>query len=413
MTTEHRSRHRPGGTMTTELVPRRLRLREVAKVAYSGPRSRRGRAVLSALGIAIGVAAMVGVLGISASSQAGVLAEIDKLGTNLLTASQGHELMGQTAKLPKTAPGMVSRIGPVTHVTPVAVLAANVFRNDHVPAIHTGGLTVDVARPDLLSTLGGTLRTGRFLPATTGAYPEVVLGAAAAQGLGIERIYQGERVWLGSHWFYVIGILNPLALAPEIDQAVLVGSGVATSLLGYDGSPTTIYLRADPEQIQSVWEVLANTVNPENSSEVTIARPSDALVARAVAKSAFTGLFLGLGALTLLVGGVGVANIMVIAVLERRSEIGLRRALGATRGQIRTQFIAEAGLLAIIGGLVGCCAGALATAAYATAKGWAVVVPPAAIGGGLGAAIAIGAVAGLLPAIRAARLDPTTALRTA
>lgn len=392
------------------IEPVRLPLREVARVAMSGPRSRRGRAVLSALGIAIGVAAMVGVLGISASSQAGVLAEIDQLGTNLLTARQGQNYMGEKARLPAAAPGMVSRIGSVTAVTSVARLTAHVYRNDHIPAIHTGGLTVEAAETDLLSTLGGTLRAGRFL---AGPYPEVVLGASAAANLGIDRVYPGERIWLGNHWFYVRGIMNPLALAPELDGAALVSPEAARALLGYDGSPTAIYVRSDPERTAALQAVLAQTVNPGRPSEVSLSRPSDALVARALAKSAFTGLFLGLGALTLLVGGVGVANIMVIAVLERRSEIGLRRALGATRGQIRTQFIAEAMLLAVAGGVAGCCTGALVTIVYATAQGWGVVIPPSALAGALGAAVVIGGVAGLLPAIRAARLDPTTALRTA
>ncbi|MFI6320366.1 ABC transporter permease [Nonomuraea sp. NPDC050556] len=385
-------------------------MNELIKIAASGLRARRGRALLSALGIAIGAAAMVGVLGISASSQAGVLAQIDELGTNLLTARQGQNYVGEKARLPAVAPGMVARIPSVTAVTSVARLAAHVYRNDHIPAIHTGGLTVEVAEPSLLSTLGGALRAGQFL---SGDLPEVVLGASAAANLGIDRIYPGERVWLGDHWFYVKGILQPLALAPELDGAALVGPAAARRLLGHDGTLTAIYLRSDPERTAAVQALLARTVNPNRPSEVSLSRPSDALVARAVAKTAFAGLFLGLGALTLVVGGVGVANIMVIAVLERRSEIGLRRALGATRGQIRVQFIAEATLLSGAGGLAGCCAGALVALVYGVARGWAVVVPLPALGGALGASLAIGAVAGLLPAIRAARQDPTTALRTA
>jgi putative ABC transport system permease protein len=123
-------------------------------------------------------------------------------------------------------------------------------------------------------------------------------------------------------------------------------------------------------------------------------------------------LLLGLGAISLLVGAVGVANIMLIGVLERRSEIGLRRALGATKSHIRMQFLSEAIVLAVLGGAAGVAAGALATALYASVKGWSVVVPALAWGGGFGIAVLIGATAGLLPALRAARLSPTEALWT-
>ena len=249
-----------------------------------------------------------------------------------------------------------------------------------------------------------------------------MLGAAAARRLGIDRLFPGERIWVGGMWFYVAGILNPAALAPEIDDSVLIGFPAAKTYLGYAsvvdgrpaiGNPTEIYVRADTNQVNAVYNVLASTANPENPSEVDVTQPSSTLTAEADTKGAFNGLFLGLGAIALLVGAIGVANIMVISVLERRSEIGLRRALGATKAQIRTQFLTEAILLALIGGATGIGAGALATAIYAHTKHWTTVIPALAWGGGIGAAILIGAIAGIVPAIRAARLSPTDALRTA
>jgi putative ABC transport system permease protein len=394
------------------LAPGKLRPSDLARVASVGMRTRRLRASLSALGIAIGVAAIVAVLGLSASSQAGLLAEIDRLGTNLLTVTTGQSFFGDVAELPLAAPAMIARIGPVLEVSETGSTSAAVYRSPLIPSVNTNALSVQAASLRLLPTVGATVATGRYLNAATAREPIAVLGAVAAQRLGIDRIFPGERIWLGGQWFYVAGILTPAGLAPEIDTSVLVGFAAAARYLGFDGHATTVYVRAETSQVEAVQSVLAATANPQAPNEVNVSQPSATRVARAAAQGALNGLFLGLGAVSLLVGAVGVANIMVISVLERRSEIGLRRALGATKGHIRTQFLAEAVLLSLVGGLAGVAAGSLATAVYATTKHWAVVVPAVAWAGGFGAALAIGAIAGLLPALRAARLAPTDALRT-
>jgi putative ABC transport system permease protein len=396
----------------TTLETRRLRFADIARIASVGIRTRRVRASLSALGIAIGVAAIVAVLGLSASSQAGLLAEIDKLGTNLLTVQNGQTLTGQPAELPIQAPGMIARIGPVQQVQETFATGVTVYKSPLIPAINTNGLSVQAASLDLPRAVGTTIAEGSFLNAATAHEPVAVLGAQAAQLLGIDRIYPGERIWLGGMWFYLAGILKPAVLAPEIDASVLVGVPAAERYLGSDGHPSTIYVRTVTSQTAAVQSVLAATANPESPEDVSVSQPSAALTARADAQGALNSLFLGLGAVSLLVGAVGVANIMLIGVLERRSEIGLRRSLGATKGQIRTQFLSEAILLSLLGGAAGVTAGAIATVVYASTKHWTAVVPTSAWAGGLAAAILIGAIAGLLPAIRAARLSPTEALRT-
>jgi putative ABC transport system permease protein len=395
------------------LEPARLRPADVARVASVGLRTRRLRAALSALGIAIGVAAVVAVLGLSSSSQAGLLAEIDRLGTNLLTVTNGTGVFGQAQELPTVAPAMIRRIGPVTNVADTGSTGVPAYRNPFIPAVQTNALSVQAATLNLPPAVGTTVARGTFLNAATQSEPVAVLGAAAAQRLGIDRVLAGERIWVDRRWFYVAGILQPALLAPEIDSSILVGFPAAATYLGFDGHPTTVYVRAATDRVAAVQAVLGATANPEHPDAVNVSQPSAALVARAQAKSALTGLFLGLGAVALLVGGVGVANIMVISVLERRSEIGLRRALGATRGQIRTQFLSEALLLSAAGGAIGVALGVIATAVYASTKHWSITVPALGWGGGLGAALAIGAVAGFLPAMRAARLSPTDALRTA
>ena len=394
------------------LVPARLRPADMARVASVGLRTRRLRASLSALGIAIGVAAIVAVLGLSASSQAGLLAEIDRLGTNLLTVTNGQTLFGKTAELSTTAPAMIARIAPVTQVESTGTVTANAYRSPYIPAIHTNALSVRAASLGLPAAVGTTVAQGGWLNAATAKQPVAVLGAAAAQRLGIDRVFPGERIWVGGRWFYVAGILKPAVLTPEIDSSIMIGFPAAQHYLSFDGHPSTIYVRARTDQVNAVQGVLAATANPDAPSQVNVSQPSAALVARAKAKGALNSLFLGLGAISLLVGAVGVANIMLIGVLERRSEIGLRRALGATRGQIRAQFLAEAILLAILGGAAGVGAGVAATAIYSSTKHWATTVPTIAWAGGFGAALAIGAIAGLLPALRAARLAPTEALRT-
>jgi putative ABC transport system permease protein len=375
-----------------------------------GLRTRKLRAGLSALGIAIGVAAIVAVLGLSQSSSAGLRDEIAKLGTNLLSVTNGQSLSGGTAELPEAAPGMIARIGPVTQVQDTGSVTVNAYRTPLIPSIDTNALSVQAASLGLLDTVSTAMAQGYYLNAATERDPVVVLGAVAAQRLGIDRIFVGERIWVDNQWFSVAGILKPCVLAPEIDTSVLVGFPTAATYLGFDGHPSTIYVRAQTDQVAAVQSVLAATANPEAPSQVDVSQTSAALVAQADAKGAFDALFLGLGAVALLVGAVGVANIMVISVLERRSEIGLRRALGATKGHIRIQFLSEAILLALLGGAVGVGLGVLSTAIYSSTKGWAVVVPVLAWGGGFGAALLIGAVAGLLPALRAARMSPTEAL---
>jgi len=399
--------------MQAALNSPKLSLTDLARVASVGLRTRRVRAALSALGIAIGVAAIVAVLGLSASSQAGLINEISKLGTNLLTVANGQTLSGATAELPVAAPGMISRIEAVTAVDDTGSLSnTDAYRSPLIPSINTNALSVQVTSLGLPHTVGTSVAEGRFLNAATAREPVAVLGAAAAARMGIDRIYPGERIWVGGQWFYLVGVLNPAVLAPEIDTSVLIGYPAAQRYLGFDGHPSEIYLRAQTDQVNAVHDVLAAAANPEQPNQVDVSQPSDALVAQADAKGALNSLFLGLGAVSLLVGGVGVANIMLIGVLERRSEIGLRRSLGATKGHIRNQFLAEAILLSLLGGAAGVASGALATIVYAHLKHWTAVVPTTAWAGGLTAAILIGAIAGLLPAIRAARLSPTEALRT-
>jgi putative ABC transport system permease protein len=392
------------------LVPARLRPGDVARVGAAGLRTRPLRVFLSALGIAIGIAAMVSVVGIAMSSREDLNRQLARLGTNLLRVAPGQSLFGDQSHLPDDAVAMIGRVGPVTSVTATGVVTAKVYRTNYIPAPQSGGIAVLAAQTGLLGTVGGSVASGTFLNPATAHYPAVVLGALAAQRLGVGSGTGNVQVWLGGHWFTVVGILNPVELAPELDYAALIGWPEASSDLGFDGYATTVYTRARDDSVPAVQAVLAATANPEHPNEVKVSRPSDALAARSAANSALNGLLLGLGAVALLVGGVGVANTMVISVLERRAEIGLRRSLGATRGQIRLQFLTESLLLAALGGIGGALLGIGVTAGYAAVRGWPSVVPAWASGGGVVVTIVIGVIAGMYPAWRAARLSPTEAL---
>lgn len=391
----------------------RLRSTELLGVALQGLRTRKLRAALSALGIAIGIGAMVAVVGVSSSAQANLLAEIDRLGTNLLTVAPGQDLLGNSTALPDTAAPMISGMRGVKSDAAIYQLSnANVYRTPFVPSIETGGIGVDAAGQNLPHVVGTTMSSGRFLGAVADRYPQAVLGAAAAQDLQITSATGDVMVYIGNQWFTVVGVMAPAALDSSLDSDVFISLPVAERDFHIAPEPTEIYLRTSQSDVGGVANLLPATANPQDPSGVSVDRPSNLLEARAAAKGQFTTLLLGLGAVALLVGAIGIANIMVISVLERRGEIGLRRALGATRGHITVQFLSESALLAAIGGAAGLALGAGATDIYAAAKHEPFVVPLYALIAAPAIGLAIGALAGLYPAAKAARLSPTEALRT-
>ncbi|WP_030327339.1 ABC transporter permease [Streptomyces sp. NRRL B-3229] len=394
--------------------PVRLAPSDILGLGLLGIRTRRMRAALSALGISIGIATLIVVTGIPASSQKALMRELSALGTNMLQAVPARQ--DPPVLLPPESVDMARRIGPVTAVSAVANTHTEVLRNDRQGDADYTGLTVLAGRPDLLGAINAEVASGRFLSADTQRFPTAVLGSVAAARLGIPRVVPGQsapQIYIDHRWFTVIGVLDRTPLSPDIDRSVLVGWDAARALLRFDGHPTVIYLKAKESRIEAVRDVLPATLNPELPGVVQVSRPSDALAAKRATESTFSALFLGLAGVALLVGGIGVANTMVISVLERRREIGLRRALGANRGQIRAQFLTESVVLSGLGGLTGIALGALATLGWATHQHWPPVVPLTSVTAGFAGAILIGMLAGVYPSVRAARLTPTEALATA
>lgn len=387
-----------------------MRAADRLRVSSRGLSSRRTRTALSALGIALGITALVGMLGLTQSSKADLNAQLRALGTNMLTIAPGQALAGGPATLPEQAPGMVRRVPTVQAASAVRQIpGVTVRKSDLIPNSVTSGLNAATAETNLLETVGAQLASGRWLSGANGDYPAVVLGATAARRLAATT---GERIWLDGQWFAIVGVLKAAALAPQLDELALMGEGIAHRLYGDKLTPTLIFTRIDESQLEATRQLLARTANPAEPTAVAVSRPSDALAAQAIVDQSLTTLTLGLGAVALLVGAVGIANVMVISVIERRREIGVRRALGATRSDIAGQFLTESVLLSLLGGLVGVVLGLLVTVGWSINQHWLLVIPWGPIGLGLGCALVIGSVAGLYPALRAASVPPTEALRS-
>jgi len=380
-------------------------------VAFYGVKARRGRAALTSIGIGIGIAAIVAVTGISASGRADLLATLESLGTNLIKASPQAGFFGTQENLPDGVLGMVERIGPVQEVTSTTQTDLLVRRTDFISEFEGGGISTLVTRSELLDVVGGKLTEGRFIKDALSDIPVTVLGSVTATRLGIRDLSIPTKILIENEWFGVVGILDELKIHPDLDRSVFIGYGVAKTLFNIDEEPTTIYVRSNPAYIEDVVEVLAPSMNPENPDQVSVSRPSDALEAQEAAEVAFTNLLLGLGSVALLVGGVAIANVMVMSVLERRMEIGVRRSIGATRKEIRYQFLLESVLLSGVGGLVGVLLGAGITLGYTEYSNIVFSIPILQVLGAIVLALLIGALSGVYPAIKASKIQPAEAVR--
>ena len=392
-------------------MKQRLKIKDLFFVALYGVRARRGRAALTSIGIGIGIAAIVAVTGISASGRADLLATLESLGTNLIKASPQAGFFGTQEKLPDGVVGMVERIGPVEEVTSTTQTDLIVRRSDFISEFEGGGISTIVTSPELLKVVGGNLIEGRFIQDGLSNIPVTVLGSVTASRLGINTLETPTKILIGNEWFGVVGILDELKIHPDLDRSVFIGYGVAKTLFDIDKEPTTIYVRANPTYIEDVVEVIAPSMNPENPDQVQVSRPSDALEAQEAADAAFTNLLLGLGSVALLVGGVAIANVMVMSVLERRMEIGVRRSIGATRREIRYQFLLESIVLSGIGGLVGVVLGTGVTLGYTNYTDIVFSIPVSQVLGAILLALLIGAISGVYPAIKASKIQPAEAVR--
>lgn len=407
--TRLRPRRRPPEQRRT-----RLSCRDGLDLALLGTRSRPTRAALSALGVAIGVASLVAITGATDSQQAQIRAELDAMGASMLTVQPGSDGAGGTIALPATAPEMIGRIGPVQRTATVRqVPDAVVFRSDLVPVTQTAGLGVAVTEDDLPAVLDVPVAWGRWFDDASRTLPTAVLGATAAERLGITAANAARaRVLVDGRWFGVLGVLDHAGLAAAVDSSVFVGDRWYADQAPREPAISVIYARAASGTVDQVRSVLAATANPASPSGVVVGTLAELAAAQETADQAMSSLVLALSGICLLVGGVGIANTMVVAVMERRGEIGLRRALGARTGQVTWQFLAEAVVLAVLGGLAGTLLGVLVVVGLTTGTGSVLALRPTVLATGPVVAVVVGALAGLYPASRAARQPPTAALRS-
>jgi len=390
----------------------RFRVRDVLRTAWIGVASRPHRTALASLGVALGIASLTALTGVAASNQAQLLANLDRMGANLAIVTPAIGPDDNLVPLPAAAPEMVERVDSVADVGVFETAPENisVYRSDVVPATESNGLKVAVARPDVLRAIEAEVAEGRWFDDASRSLPVTVLGRTAADRLGIT--HPGDRVWIGGQWYGVLGILESAGLATEIDTAAILGDRWVRDT--YEGATigeiSEMYVRAEPGQITRVKNVLASAASP-GSPFVSVNTLTGLTDARATADDSLSTLGMALAGIALLVGAIGIANTMVVAVLERRGEIGLRRSLGARPSQIAIQFLTEAAALALIGGIAGLAFGTGAATLFALTRGQPVVIPIETVVASPLVAVLVGAAAGLYPALRAARLSPTLALR--
>tara|TARA_B100000959_G_scaffold220128_1_gene232587 strand:- start:364 stop:1551 length:1188 start_codon:yes stop_codon:yes gene_type:complete len=389
--------------------------REILSVAISGLTARKVRTLLIMLGPVLGAAGIVAAVGLNESAKGDVRQTLERLGTNLIVASaDGSFSAGEAPTLPEDAVervmnvSTVDRVAGITEIGSLTVLPSqggkDFFRTIPVPV-----LTSD---QNLLTVLDAQMLYGRFV---NGADEDNIFRSAVI-GQDLANDYQylpGEvrTIDVDGETYGIVGVLEKVDLVPKLDTAVIIPKSAAEEDFDVEQKPTTLYVRATEGNVDSTADALPMAINLGGNEAVTVAVPSDLLEAQGAVDTTLRNILFLMGGLALLVGGVGIANVMSISVIQRSGEIGIRRALGHTKMTIALQFVLEALFVGVLGGIVGVVTGVSVIYLVSSILGWIATlnIPLFLVAGGM--ALIVSVIAGLYPAWKAARLEPLETLR--
>ena len=401
-------------------IPRsRFRLQDLFAEALAGLFTRPGRSLLTALGAVLGIAALVATLGVADTAGNQIVATFDELSATsvVLTTEGGFSGANRRLSLPWDSEQRLTRLNGVVAAGSMAEVGLGDDLVRSVPINDPLGQTefqisMIAASPGIYPASRGRLATGRWYDLGHSEREDrvTVLGAGAARRLNVTRVDQQPVVFVGDVSFVVLGILARVERQPELLNALIVPEGTARKLYNLE-SPTTIQIRTEVGAAPLIAAQGPIAVSPDDPSIIRVQAPPEPDDLREDVQQNVNALFLILGGVSLLVGGIGIANVTLVSVLERVGEIGLRRALGAGRRHIAYQFLLESTGVGLFGGAVGASLGVLTVVAVSAARTWTPVLNPLIpVGAPLLGAV-VGLLAGLYPALRASLLEPVESLR--
>jgi putative ABC transport system permease protein len=390
--------------------------RDLLNVAWAGLKAKKVRTLLIMLGPIIGVAAMVSAIGLTESAKGNLQAQLSQLGTNLIIAQAGGTFGSQNPTFPANAAQRVENVSTVTSAAATTNLSGVISLPIQGASSYYQAFPVPVRAADvnLPSVLEVPLIDGRWLNRsdTQLHLRSVVLGSGIAHQYGY---LPGEirTIQLNGINFGVVGVLGSVALDPQLDNAAFVTQWAAKHVLGTVGLPNELYIRALPGTTQATANAIPTAISLGGTDQVSTQIPSNVLQAAAQANKTLQRVALLAGLLALTVGGIGIANVMSISVIQRSAEIGIRRAVGHSRSKIGSQFLLESLFVGVLGGILGALLGIAVVYGVSALSGWTVVIDYSEIPIWMGLALLVSVAAGLYPSIKAARLEPLETLRLA